>query len=190
MSKIDESIKKMEETIEDVKVFANEKMEGLDEPTREKIQKLTDATTKVITQAKAKVEEVAQSVQDDEKLNAFLNNVMIRVQEASDYTKTKISALLPEREKLEDIERQISDSFDNFVDSENVQSVIKAFQKVTDNVQDYINKPETQDRIKKAKKATLVACEKGMEKLREILATEDDDEKEKIIIEDDDQDLK
>ncbi len=189
MSKLEETLAKMEEIANDVKEFAAKKMEGQDEEKKAKVQALVDKTAEVIKQTTVKVSEAAQSAKDDEQLNAFLNKVIVKVQEASDFTKMKISEILPEKEKLEDFEREISENFDKFVESESVQTVIKGFQSLSEQINNYFQRPEVQARVNKCKKVTLAAAEKGMEQLRKVLEVKEEDEVkdakvEKIIIED------
>nr|MCR5300756.1 hypothetical protein [Erysipelotrichaceae bacterium] len=67
---------------------------------------------------------------------------------------------------------------DVFLMSEDVQNVVKTVKDVTTNVRkgfdDYYNRPETKEEIRKTKKAILDLAERGMEFLRKALA--DDDE--------------
>jgi len=175
MKKVDDVLKKMQEEIDKVKEFAKDKTKDIvDEETKEKARKLVEKTTDVIENAKVKVTEVAKDVKDDEKFNAFLNNVTIKVQEASDFTKTKISELIPEKEKIDDIQKQLDESFDKLKESDGVKTVIVSIQKVEDAVKDYLAKPETKAKINKAKATTLNIAEKGMERLRKLLASEEE----------------
>ena len=64
--------------------------------------------------------------------------------------------------------------------SDDVQNVIKTVNDVSTNVRkgfnDYYNRPETQEDIRKAKKAILNLAEKGMAALRKALAEDDEND--------------
>ena len=176
MSKIDEALDKIEDIVNDVKEYAKQKAEKVDPETKEKIQALVDKTTKVVEETKDKIVNVAKNVQDDEKVNEFLQKITVKVQEVADFTKMKVSELIPEREKLEDIEKQISEGFDKFMESEGVKTTIKKIESISDSITDYLNKPETRAKINKVKRSTLNVAEKGMDKLRVLLSTDDEDD--------------
>lgn len=179
MANIDEVKEKMSETIEDIKEFAKEKTEGKDEAAKEKVAKLVEKASEVINNAKEKIGEATELIKDDEQLNKFINTITIKVQEASDFTKMKISELIPEQEKIDKLTKDLIDSFDRFTESEGVQTVVRTFQNLSDQVNEYLSRPEVKAKINKAKKATLNAAEKGMEQLRKVLEV---DEEETVVV--------
>ena len=91
---------------------------------------------------------------------------------AAEETVTKEFKAEPEKENGE------PSPIDVFLMSEDVQNVVKTVKDVTTNVRkgfdDYYNRPETKEEIRKTKKAILDLAERGMEFLRKALA--DDDE--------------
>ena len=91
---------------------------------------------------------------------------------AVEETVTKEFKAEPEKENGE------PSPIDVFLMSEDVQNVVKTVKDVTTNVRkgfdDYYNRPETKEEIRKTKKAILDLAERGMEFLRKALA--DDDE--------------
>lgn len=186
MSNINETLDKMTETVDEIKDYAKEATQDKDPASKEKVEKLVNKAEKVITNAKEKVANAAASIKDDEQLNKFLNKVMIKVQEASDYTKMRISEIIPEQEKVEKFEKEIQETFDKFTETEGVQTVVSTFQKLTDQVSAYLAKPEVRAKINKAKKVTLNAAEKGMEQLRKLLEVNEDEIDDNIF--EDDQD--
>lgn len=180
--KVEETIEKISETVEDMKEFAEEKTKESDVNSKEKVNELVKKAEELINEAKNKVIEAANNIKDDEKLNSLLNTVVIKAQEAADFTKMKISEALPEKEKIESIEKDIVDSFDRFTETETVQTVVKAFQRLSEQVTEYLERPEVKKKINKAKKATLNAAEKGMEKLRDVLEVEEEEDVDASIV--------
>ena len=79
--------------------------------------------------------------------------------------------------KAEPEEKKEPSPVDLFLMSDDVQSVVKTVKDVSTNVRkgfdDYYNRPETQEDIRKAKKAILDLAEKGMEILRKVLADDE-----------------
>ena len=182
MSQIDDAIKKINEIVDDIQDFAEAKYAGLDEQTRNKIEAVVDKTKNTVLQAKDKVVETVNKVQDEEKVTEFLQKVVAKVQEAADFTKMKVSEIVPESDKLENVERQISESFDKIMDNENVRGAVKSVQNLGDTISDFLNKPEVKSKINSAKKWTLNVAEKGLDRLKVILNVDDD--AETVVIED------
>ncbi|MDO4940372.1 MAG: hypothetical protein Q4E33_01610 [Erysipelotrichaceae bacterium] len=183
MSKIDETIQKMQESIDDLENTVKQKTDRLNETAKERTAVLVEKTETAINSSIEKIKAVAEDVKDEEKLNEFLENVQVKSKEAVDYTKAKVEefANTPPKQTVDKVYEDIAAEFDKIKDSDVVKSVGEFFKGVSDNVTEYLNKPEVKEAINKAKKTTISIAEKGVDGLKKVLATDEVKEaKEKV----------
>lgn len=125
----------------------------------------------------------------DDLLNKTLNginevvqkvNSTIDLQEAEnlDLIYDKCLATIEHNQKriIELKERNTDKGLKDFLNSEEVQNAYSAVKdvgvKVYDDLKNYMNKPETQEKIDDVKKKTIDYAQKGLDKLRDILKVE------------------
>ena len=142
----------------------------------------------VISKMNAKIAEVKQAAEEKRpllaeedrlKLDELVAKTKHVVEEACDFTIKKIQSFKndPEAEaKLKDADKTISDSFDALMDSPEVKSVIEQVRKagsgVKKTIDEFWNRAETQEEIRKAKKATLAMATKAYEAISKVLNEE------------------
>lgn len=183
MSKIDETIQKMQESIDDLENTVKQKTDRLNEVAKERTAILVEKTESAISSSIEKIKAVAEDVKDEEKLNEFLDNVQAKSKEAIDYTKAKVEEFAnnPPKQSVEKVYEDIVAEFDKVKESDIVKTVGQFIKGVGDNVTEYLNKPEVKEAINKAKKTTISIAEKGVDGLKKVLATEEVQEvKEKV----------
>ena len=177
---IDTVISKMNAKIAEVKQAAEEKRPLLAEEDRLKLDELVAKTKHVVEEASSKISETVHDLNVDETtVSNFLERVSSKCEEACDFTIKKIRSFKndPEAEaKLKDADKTISDSFDALMDSPEVKSVIEQVRKagsgVKKTIDEFWNRAETQEEIRKAKKATLAMATKAYEAISKVLNEE------------------
>lgn len=180
MSKIDETIKKMQDSIEDLENTVKEKADKLDDYAKEKTASLVEKTELAINSSIEKIKTVANDVKDEEKLNEFLDNVVVKSKEAIDYTKAKVEefANTTPKQGVDKVYEDIVKEFDKIKESDAIKKAVEFIKGVGDNVNEYLNKPEVKQAINKAKKTTISLAEKGVDGLKKVLATDEQEASE------------
>ncbi len=175
---LDELICNVNAKLQNLKDLATSKRPNLSNEDQLKLDALIAKTESGVRKALLKVKETVTPGEDSE-IESFLLNVQNKCYEVCDYTLAKIHELkeVSQSEKIKDAEKDINESFAEFFQSDEFKSAINTVKEVGNqvyqSVNEYMNRPETQEKIKNAKKTTLKFAEKGMDKLREILKTED-----------------
>ena len=197
-------VENIKEEISDVEeasaVVAEDIKEDIAEATDDLQQTVAEAETAIeesIDNVTATAEEVKEEI--EEKIEDDLANIEVAVDEIIEEPhyealEEEIMGVTPvepeivieetaEKMPKEPVEEEIQaekepSAVDLFLASDDVQSVVKTVKDVSDNVRkgfnDYYSRPETQEEIKRAKKAILDLAEKGMAALRKALADEED----------------
>lgn len=174
---IEEVLNKMSDKISEVKERATLKRPFLASDEQEKLDKILAKTVTVVEEAGRKISESANSLGESINNEEFFSNILKKCNEACDYTIKKINSLKENdsdnKKKLDDLSKEISNSFDELMSSEGLKKVIdnikNASNGVVSSVNNFINKKETQENITKAKKCILKVADKASTKLHSLL---------------------
>ncbi len=179
MSRFDTTIKKMQDIISDVKKVSDRKAEGKNEETVLKIKAISDKTIDTINEASVKLKEVVSKISDEKELNEFLDRVEDKCKQTADYALKKFDEIVPiEEEKKEYVNiNNVGDKLptEKLIENDNVKNAAKMATDIKDEIVDFINSPETQEKIKNVKKSALNAADKGLNVILKLLG-EDKDE--------------
>lgn len=165
--------------LQEVKTLALNKRPNLSAEDQLKLDAIVTKTENGVYQAIAKVKETISN-NEGEEVADFLYKVEGKCQEVCNYTINKINEfkVVEQSEKFKAAEEDIDQNFNNFFESDDFKSAINTMKElgsqVYQSVNEYISRPETQAKIKNAKRTTLNLAEKGMVKLRELLKTDDE----------------
>ena len=186
MTKFEDTVKEMESQVEELENDLAEKSEKLDEESKAKAQELVAKTEDAIKSSIEKVKGIINDVQEDEKLDEFLDKVKAKSMEAVDFTKGKIAELADKTDsnsKLEDLGNEISAEFDKIKENDTFKKTAEFLNDISVKVNDYFNKPEVKDTINKAKTTTINIAEKGVENLKKALEPKDEAPAEETPVE-------
>ena len=171
MTKFENTIKEMQEEIDDLKDTLKAKADTLDETSLIKARELVDKTVDVINTTIGKVKGVAKEEVDEDKVDDFLENVETKVQEAVDYAKAKIEEFSKSEYSLDNLFDEISADFEKIKSSDTFKKVSDLAKDAYNQVNDYLSKPEVKQAITKAKETTINIAEKGVEGLKKVLSS-------------------
>lgn len=172
MTKFEDTVKEMESQVEELENDLAEKVEKLDEAGKEKAKALVEKTEEAIKSSIEKVRSIINDVQEDEKLDEFLDKVKAKSMEAVDFTKEKVSELTKKADKenkLDKLGEDILAEFDKLKESDAFKKTADFLNDISAKVNDYFNKPEVKDVINKARTTTINIAEKGVEGLKKVL---------------------
>ena len=172
MTKFEDTVKEMESQVEDLENDLAEKEGQLDDVGKEKARMLVEKTEEAIKSSIEKVKGIINDVQEDEKLDEFLDKVKAKSMEAVDFTKEKVAELTKKADsdnRLEKLGNDIMAEFDKLKESDAYKKTADFLSDISAKVNDYFNKPEVQEVINKAKTTTINIAEKGVENLKKAL---------------------
>ncbi|MBQ1787508.1 MAG: hypothetical protein II004_01105 [Erysipelotrichaceae bacterium] len=177
MQKFDDTVKEMESQVKELEDDLAEKVEKLDEEGKVKAKALVEKTEEAIRSSIEKVKGIINDVQEDEKLDEFLDKVKAKSMEAVDFTKGKIAELTRKPDEkgrtLEDLGNDIMAEFDKIKESDAFKKTADFLSDIGDKVTEFFEKPEVKAAINKAKTTTVNIAEKGVENLKKALKTEE-----------------
>ena len=167
----------MESQVKELEDDLAEKVEKLDEEGKVKAKALVEKTEEAIRSSIEKVKGIINDVQEDEKLDEFLDKVKAKSMEAVDFTKGKIAELTRKPDEkgrtLEDLGNDIMAEFDKIKESDAFKKTADFLSDIGDKVTEFFEKPEVKAAINKAKTTTVNIAEKGVENLKKALKTEE-----------------
>ena len=185
---VDEAVEEAAETVEEIREEVAETVEEIKEEPEETVEEVKDATEDVVGEAcecEDKKEECCCEKEEpccceepkQEECCCKEEEPCCCEKPAEEEPKAEEPAAEEpvNREFKAEPEKENGEPspIDVFLMSEDVQNVVKTVKDVTTNVRkgfdDYYNRPETREEIRKTKKAILDLAEKGMAALRKIL---------------------
>lgn len=176
MNKFEEILEQMRKDIEDIQTVAREKMTTVSDENKDKVSELAGKTIDAINQTMSKLKEVAEKVNDEEKVGELYERANAKCKEAVNFTKEKISEIASEpRINLDNVLNEIRLSFDKLMQNENVQNATNFVKNIGDEITDFLNKPEVKDKIERAKDMTISAAEKGLDALKRSVENHKDE---------------
>lgn len=174
MNKYELTIQELKDDIKELEKEFKKRTKGLDKETIEAARKFVDRTEKVIEAVIDKTGAVITELKDDEQLEELLDKLKAKAQEAIDYALDKIDTVInsgPETE-IDRLYNDVMAEFDSLKDTEIYKSTSVLINKGYAKLNEFLDKPEVQDTIKKAKKTTITLAEKGVEGLKKVLENE------------------
>lgn len=196
MSRIDDSIKKMNDFIEDIEKEVISHSINLGEEGKKQVRELADKTILTINNSINKLNEMKEKISDDSQLDNFLERLELKCKDVADFTKAKIDEIKPAtQENINELKADLEKGFDDFkkeyedtkkdikketvsayqklLENENIKSAIKLAEAAKDKIVEFYNDPRTQKAINQAKLKTIELAEKGLDGLKEILDRQD-----------------
>ena len=176
MTKFEETVKEMESQVEELENDLAEKAQNLDEANKERARALVDKTEEAIKSSIEKVKGIINDVQQDDKLDEFLDKVKAKSMEAVDFTKAKVTELTEKYDKenkLDKLGEDIMAEFDKIKDSDAFKKTADFLNDISGKVSEFLEKPEVKEAINKAKTTTVSLAEKGVESLKKALKTDE-----------------
>ena len=180
MSKFEDTVKEMESQVQELENDLAAKVQNLDEEGKEKAKVIVEKTQQAIKSSIEKVRNVIADVQEDEKLDEFLDKVKAKSMEAVDFTKEKVSELMNSTQKentLEKLGSDIMSEFEKVKDSDALKKTADFLSDIQNKINEFFEKPEVKQAIDKAKITTVNIAERGVEGLKKALNTEPKEEK-------------
>lgn len=180
MTKFEDTVKEMESQVQELEKDLAAKVENLDDEGKQKAKALVEKTEQAIKSTIDKVKNVIADVQEDEKLDEFLDKVKAKSMEAVEFTKVKVSELTNNKEKdntLEKLGNDIMNEFEKVKDSDALKKTADFLSDIQNKINEFFEKPEVKQAIEKAKTTTVNIAEKGVEGLKKALNTEPKEEK-------------
>ena len=176
MTKFEDTIIEMESQVNDLENDLAAKAEQLDETNKEKAKVLVNKTEEAIKSSIEKIKGVINDVQEDEKVDEFLDKVKAKSMEAVDFTKAKVAELTSEVKKNDTLEKlgaDIMSEFDKIKESDAFKKTADFLNDISGKVNEFFEKPEVKEAINKAKVTTVNIAEKGVEGLKKALKTDE-----------------
>lgn len=176
MTKFEDTVKEMESQVEELENDLANRADKMDEASKEKAKALVDKTEEAIKSSIAKIKDIINDVQEDEKVDEFLDKVKAKSMEAVEFTKEKVAELSKKVENNDKIEQLTSDimaEFDKLKESDTFKKTTEFLNDISGKINDFFDKPEVKDAINKAKATTVNIAEKGVEGLKRVLNTEE-----------------
>lgn len=192
MSRIDESIAKMEGFIKEIEEETINHSINLAEDSKKQVQEIANRTISTINNSIAKLNEMKKTVEDDSQLEDFLNRLEFKCKDVTDFTKEKIEEIKPIiKDNLADLKNDLEKGFDDFkkdfnetkktsessfdklLENENIKAAIKLAKDAKDKAIEFYNDPRTQKAINQAKLKAIELAEKGLDELKVLLDRDD-----------------
>jgi len=177
MENYKKTIKKLKTMYSDLDAYVKSKYDDLSAENKEAIEGLLEKTKSAIDLSIEKINQAIDFDNSEEELNEFLGKVADKAEEAIDFTKAKIEMLVNEvpKENLDDIFSSLEFEFNKVKESDSFKKATTFVKNVGVSINNYLEKPEVQEKITKAKKTTVKIAEKGVEELKKILNTDEVD---------------
>ena len=176
MTKFEDTVKEMESQVEELENDLANRADKMDEASKEKAKALVDKTEEAIKSSIAKIKDIINDVQEDEKVDEFLDKVKAKSMEAVEFTKEKVAELskkVEDNDKIEQLTSDIMAEFDKLKESDTFKKTTEFLNDISGKINDFFDKPEVKDAINKAKATTVNIAEKGVEGLKRVLNTEE-----------------
>ena len=174
MNKFEDTMKQMQQNVEELSKYVAEKTKELNNSeTKEKVEVLVKKTQDAIGASMKKVNDVIGNVADDDKLDEFLDKIKAKSQEAVNFTKDKVDSMTrTSAPSLEDLGKEIMAEFDKLKDTEVFKNTADFLKDLGGKINEFMDKPEIQSAITKAKTTTINLAEAGVDGLKKVLKTE------------------
>jgi len=176
MTKFEDTVKEMESQVEELENDLANRADKMDDASKEKAKALVDKTEEAIKSSIAKIKDIINDVQEDEKVDEFLDKVKAKSMEAVEFTKEKVAELskkVDNNDKIEQLTSDIMAEFDKLKESDTFKKTTEFLNDISGKINDFFDKPEVKDAINKAKATTVNIAEKGVEGLKRVLNTEE-----------------
>ena len=174
MNKYETTIKELKEDIKDLEKAFKEKTKGLDKETIAAARTFVDRTEKVIQAVIDKTGAVIKELKDDEQLEELLAKLKAKAKEAVDYAIDKVDTVIKEgpETEIDRLYKDVMSEFDSLKDTNVYKTTSVLIKEGYAKINEFLEKPEIQETIKKAKKTTIDLAEKGVAGLKKVLDTE------------------
>lgn len=179
MNKFDKTVKELKADIKELETEFSKRTEGLDEVTKQKAAELVEKTKVVINSSIEKVNAVIKDLADEEELNDLLDKIKAKAKEAVDYAIEKIDDLINNggQTDIDKLHDDIMADFDKLKESDIYKTTTVLIKEGYAKINEFLEKPEVKETIKKAKKTTIDLAEKGVAGLKKVLEDKDEPKK-------------
>ena len=171
MNDINNTIEQIKEVMKNLEETVVEKKEKLTAEGKVKVEELFNKTSSAVNEAITKLESKNFAEITEEDFKNFSTKVVDKCKSAAAYTIDKVSLLEKEyvKPEINKIEEDIEQGFNDIFGSDNVKKVEETAINAVNKVTAFFEKPETQEKIDKAKDAVINVAEKALEGLRKLL---------------------
>ena len=192
-TKLEQTIREMQERIAEIERIAGEKMANASTDNAEKIAEIRDNTIDVINEAIDKIKATAaeEETADYLKIEEFLDKVITKSKEATEYTAKRIKEVVEDPElgsRIQKTSQQINDAFDRLMGREEVKTTFEKAKeqtaKTSDAIEDFFNDPEVKVKVDKTKDVIVDIAQAGTDVLKRLLKTQGSDKGAEIPVED------
>jgi len=175
MENYKKTIKKLKTMYSDLDAYVKAKIDEVSDDNKEVVDELLKKTKEAIDLSIDKINEAVNFDNSEEELNEFLNKVSDKAEEAIDFSKAKIEMLINEvpKQDLDEVFANLESKFNEVKESDTFKKATKFIKGVGVSINEYLEKPEVQEKINKAKVTTINIAEKGVEELKKILNTDE-----------------
>lgn len=174
MNKLDKVVKDLEDDVKDLEAGLADRIDDLDDQKKQKATELVDKTKALIKVSIDKIAAVYEEIKEDQKIDEFLDKIKAKAKEAVDYTMDKIDALKnQDTTTIDCLSNELVNGFESLKESDIYKKTQVLLKEGAIKVNDFINRPDVQEAIKKAKITTVKYAEKGVDGLKQILKVED-----------------
>jgi uncharacterized protein YpuA (DUF1002 family) len=190
-TKVEQTIREMEERITEINKMANEKMANASSENADKIADIRDNTVEVINEAINKIKATAKEDEENFKFDELLDKVINKSREATEFTAKRIKAVYEDpgvNSKLQETSKQINDAFDKLTRKDSVKTTFEKAKehtdKTADTIGDFFNDPEVKENIDKTKDVIVDIAQAGTDALKRLFNTQGKDKGTDIPVED------
>ncbi len=177
---IDATVEEMKKKIEEISAAA----EGVeDETAKEKIAALKDKAISILTSSIEKLTVMAKNVKDSKQFKQTVEFVESKSKELADLTIKKINEI-KESQEFKDGVNKAADTFkDVYANVKEgagyvAEKASQTYSTVKENVDEFLKRPDVQEKIDKGKKTTVDTAQKAVDALRSWLYPDGEENKD------------
>jgi len=181
MTKYDKTVKELKEDIKELEKNFKNVTAGVDEVTKLKAKEVYDKTKATINSSIDKISAVFNEVKEDEKVDDLLDKVKAKAKEAVDYASDKIEAIANNTDgvDVDKLHDDIMAEFDKLKETEAFKKTKVLIKEGYDKINEFLEKPEVKNAIKKAKTTTIAVAKKGVDEIKRVIASVDEESNSK-----------
>ena len=187
MKKYEKIIKQLQKEYDQLKEYVETKTSVINDSKKQRIDSLLEKTNNAINSTINKIKELSNSKVNEKEFNQFLNKVVEKATEAIDFAKAKVNEIIDEEENLDEVFDYICEEFEKAKKTEVFKKASNIVKEIGVSVNEFLEKPEVQETINKAKVTTLNLAEKGLDGLKKVLNTDEETSVDDIVEEVDDE---
>lgn len=170
MNKLEKIVKELKEDINELEAGLADRIEGLDDSKKQRATELVEKTKTIINTSIDKIAAVYEDIKDDQKIDEFLDKTKAKAKEAVDYTIDKIDALInQDPSSIDSLSNELMAGFESLKETDTFKKTQVLLKDGYAKLIEFLDRPDVQEAITKAKVSTVKYAEKGVDGLKQIL---------------------